>query len=234
MADFRGQFFSYKKQEPEVLPERIRLNDRTTRYAYSVTIEELNSIGYEGPITVPSFGTDQYLVWSPETLTYSVADGIDPVKGRHVECHENAKARALLNSRINNSISSSNEDGIYTDTYIKEYSVYKGKLLDLYFKRDCCELTCEDIPSPPKSPRALQAEYDRYLHTLASGAIQTYKEQYEGFGVIPDIHPELVDFLPLPEPDWVRGSGLLDVEVVLSNASGQLLTKPHFGRNCFS
>lgn len=68
MADFRGQFFSYKKQEPEVLPERLRLNDKTTRYAYSVTIEELNSIGYEGPITVPSFGTDQYLVWDAETL----------------------------------------------------------------------------------------------------------------------------------------------------------------------
>ena len=64
MADFRGQFFSFKKQEPEPLPERIRLKDKTTRYAYSVTIEELNSIGYEGPV-VPSFTTDQYLVWDP-------------------------------------------------------------------------------------------------------------------------------------------------------------------------
>jgi hypothetical protein len=81
---------------------------------------------------------------------------------------------------------------------------------------------------------ALQSERNKYLNQLASGAIQTYKEEYEGFGVITNLHPDLVDFLPLPGSDWVQGSGLLDVEVVLSNASGQLLTKPHFGRNCFS
>lgn len=234
MANFQGQFFSYKKQEPEILPERIRLNDRTTRYAYSVTIEELNSIGYEGPVAIPAYSTDQHLVWDAESLTYSVADGIDPVKGRHVNCRENAKARALLNSRIINSISFSDEDNVYADSYIKEYSVYKGKLLDLYFKRDCSKLTCADIPEPPLSTITLRSEQNKYLNQLASGEIQTYKEQYEGFGVIPNIHPDLVEFLPLPGHDWVRGSGLLDVEVVLSNASGQLLTKPHFGRHCFS
>jgi len=234
MADFRGQFFSFEKREPEPLPERIRLKDKTTRYAHSVTIEELNSIGYEGPVTVPSYTTDQYLVWDPASLTYSVADGIDPAKGRYVESQENCKARALLSTRINNSISSSNEDGLYTDKYINEYSVYKGKLLDLYFKKDCCELTCEDIPSPPRSSRAFVSEQNKYLNSLASGVIGIYKSQYEGMGVIPNIHPELVEFLPLPYSDWVKGSGLLDVEVVVSHPDGFEVVKPTFGRHCFS
>jgi len=234
MTDFRGQFFSYQRQEPEILPERIRLKDKTTRYAYSVTIEELNSVGYEGPVTVPSYGTDQYLVWDPESLTYSVFDGVDPIKGRHVCSPENSKARALLTSRITNSISSSNEDGLYTDKFIKEHSVYKGKLLDLYFKTNCCELTCEDIPSPPTPSRAFKSEQNKYLNTLASGQIGIYKTQYEGFGVIPDIHPDLADFLPLPYPDWVKGSGLLDVEVILSSPNGPEIVKPSFGRHCFS
>ena len=83
-----GQFFSFKKQEPEPLPERIRLKDKTTRYAYSVTIEELNSIGYGRTGNSTLFTTDQYLVWDPESLTYTVADGIDPVHGRFVESQE--------------------------------------------------------------------------------------------------------------------------------------------------
>jgi len=234
MADYRGQFFSYSGSEPAYLPERMRLPSGQTRYSYSVTRTELLSMGYTGPHEKPYCPDDSHVVWDSESLSYTVVAGTDPTRGRFVEHQENCKARALLNTRITDSISSSNEDGLYTDKYITEYGVYKGKLLDLYFKKDCCELTCEDIPSPPRSARAFVSEQNRHLNILASGVIGIYKSQYEGMGVIPDIHPELVDFLPLPYPDWVKGSGLLDVEVLVSNPEGTEVVKPTFGRHCFS
>lgn len=234
MSDFRGKFFSLNKTAPEILPDRIRLHDNTTRYAYSITIEELNSIGYEGPIFVPTLHTDQHLVWHPETLSYTVEEGPDPQHGRYVCPAENSEAVALLNSRIQNSTSSFDESGEFTDEYKKEYGVYKGKLLDLYFKQDQCCLTVDQIPSPPLVPRSLAVVDYQYRSQLASGLIENYKQLYESFGVIPDIHPDLVDWLPLPGSDWVQGSGLLDVEVLVCGPSGCLLTKPSFGRHCFS
>lgn len=232
--DYSQSLFSHMGWEPDYLPERMRLPSGQTRYSYSVTRIELLSMGYTGPYEKPDCPDGHHVVWDSEALSYSVQPGVGLATSSQVDACENAKAISLLNSRIVNSISSSNEDGIYTEEFIKEHSVYKGNLLDLYFKTDHSYLCCDDIPSPPKPTMALVTEKNKYLNQLASGAIDGYKQQYESFGVIPDIHPDLVDFLPLPGSDWTRGSGLLDVEGVLSTASGDLVVKPHFGRNCFS
>ena len=96
---------------------------------------------------------------------------------------------------------------MYTEKYINEYSVYKGKLLDLYFKRIVANSLVK-IFHHLQIFKSFVSEQNKYLNSLASGVIGEYKSQYEGMGVIPNIHSELVEFLPLPYSDWVKGSGL--------------------------
>lgn len=59
-------FYSYQGQEPQGLPERLRLEDGTTITSlHHLTNEELNSYGFVGPIVKPEFNTEtQKLVWN--------------------------------------------------------------------------------------------------------------------------------------------------------------------------
>lgn len=224
MADYSKTFFSYKGDPPTYLPERLRLPDGFTRYSYSITLEEVNSLGYLGPIELPEYGPDEHLVWHSETLSYEVKRGICP--NTKVCPPDNNEARAILMSRILTSQDSFDPDNVYTKEYKKEYGVYKGKLLDLYFKRDLDKLSVSDIPPLPMIHNGVLAEEIKYKQTIASGFIDQYKLEYETYGVIPNIDPRLVDWLPLPGEDWVRGSGLL-----IDPVSKYPVV---FGRHCFS
>lgn len=58
--------YSYKGQNPEELPHRIRLDDGTTRTSLQeLNLKELNSLGFVGPIIKPNFDKDtQKLEWN--------------------------------------------------------------------------------------------------------------------------------------------------------------------------
>ena len=60
--------YSYKGQNPDRLPFRIRLDDGTTRTSLDeLSKEELNSIGFFGPIDVPLFDEKlEKLIWDGE------------------------------------------------------------------------------------------------------------------------------------------------------------------------
>jgi hypothetical protein len=57
--------YSYKGQEPKTLPFRVRLDDGSTRTSLNeLTSEELESLGFVGPIVKPEFDEDtQKIEW---------------------------------------------------------------------------------------------------------------------------------------------------------------------------
>ena len=58
--------YSYKNQEPSLLPFRVILDSGETRTSLSeLSSEELNELGFNGPITVPTFNEEtQKLSWN--------------------------------------------------------------------------------------------------------------------------------------------------------------------------
>jgi hypothetical protein len=224
MPDFSNSFFSYKGRVPTKLPERLRLENKFTRYANDILLEELESLGYLGPIELPEYGDNQHLEWNSSTVSYVVTSGTCSESKPCAE--ESAKARGILVDRITEAYDTAETEHVYSDEFNLGYNIYKGKLLDLYAKTNLNNLRCCDIPPLPMVPReTLEAQKVR-LGVLASGVIDTYKEQYEKYGIIYNIDPALVNYLPLPYTDWVRGSGML------TNPSFDGFIP--FGRNVFS
>lgn len=58
--------YSYKNQEPAILPFRIRLDDGSTRTSLNeLSVEELETFGYVGPIAKPEFDENtQRIEWT--------------------------------------------------------------------------------------------------------------------------------------------------------------------------
>lgn len=60
------ELYSYQGQEPATLPSRIRLSDGSTRTSLNeLNSEELQSLGFVGPITPPTFDAEkQKIEWN--------------------------------------------------------------------------------------------------------------------------------------------------------------------------
>lgn len=58
--------YSYKGNDPSALPDRIRLEDGSTRTSLNeMSIEEIRSLGFLGPIEIPTFDEKtEKLVWN--------------------------------------------------------------------------------------------------------------------------------------------------------------------------
>lgn len=231
MADYSKVLFSYKGAEPDFLPNRLRLPDNTTRYSYEITLEELDLLGYLGPIPLPDYNENQHLCWCCHNLCYDVEEGPDPCKKISVE--DNNTAKAILLSRIKNSYDSIDESNIFTQEFKEKYGVYKGKLLDLYFKKEPETLDVSDIPEQPTIHCMYEKDRVEYLSAIASGQIDLYKRQYEEYGVVLNIDSRLVDWLPLPGSDWVKGSGLLYDSTSINAIASGVIGPLTFGRHCF-
>jgi hypothetical protein len=86
----RGMYSPPNGNAPQILPDSWResLPDGTIRTDLpDLTDEELNAIGWKGPITIPShisFFTHNY-EWNPETREYDVTELLDHEKQNRVE-----------------------------------------------------------------------------------------------------------------------------------------------------
>lgn len=70
--DFTNTLFSYKREEPTYLPERLRLPSGATRYANSISLLDLEALDFFGPIEKPEISANEVCEWSPEELHYVV------------------------------------------------------------------------------------------------------------------------------------------------------------------
>lgn len=83
--------YSYQSQEPQPLPNRIRLADGSTRTSvYTLSQVELNELGFSGPYTQPAYNTaTEKLVWSPQDLQYQIIpltqEEIDAIAERELQ-----------------------------------------------------------------------------------------------------------------------------------------------------
>ena len=71
-----NELYSYNGEEPKPLPNRIRLNDGTTRTdVSSFTSDMLISLGYVGPITKPSYSESiESIVWNSDNISYEITN----------------------------------------------------------------------------------------------------------------------------------------------------------------
>lgn len=68
--DYSTELFSLNGNEPSFLPLRLRLANGDTRYSYSISLEELNELGYQGPINKPSCTNQETIYWCCDSLCY--------------------------------------------------------------------------------------------------------------------------------------------------------------------
>lgn len=206
MPDFSTELFSIENQEPTLLPTRFRLCNNLTRYSYDVTLEELNTLGYIGPIELPEHADNEHLEWDSCGCCYNVVSGV--CLDKKVCPKENKKARDILNDRILEVKTTDTLLLYMTDEYVKEYSIYKGKLLDLICKRELDFITCQDIPPIPLIHGGVKKEYEEDKKRKEEEKIAGYREQYERYGFIVD---SLLDdyFVYEPHSDWIPGNETL-------------------------
>jgi len=202
MPDFSTELFSIESQEPTLLPTRFRLCNNLTRYSYDVTLEELNTLGYIGPIELPEHADNEHLEWDSCGCCYIVVSGA--CLNKKVCLKENKKARDILNDRILEAKTTDTLLSYMTDEYVKEYSIYKSKLLDLICKRELDSITCQDIPPIPLIHGGVKKEYEEDRKLKEKENVARYKKEYECYGLILE---SLFDdyFVYEPHSDWIPG-----------------------------
>jgi hypothetical protein len=70
------ELYSYKGQEPKILPEKIELSDGKSRTDISsYTEEEIKDAGFTGPYEIPQYDQQyQRIHWDSETLSFIIED----------------------------------------------------------------------------------------------------------------------------------------------------------------
>lgn len=117
--------YSYQNQEPQELPERIRLSDNTTRTDSSTfTDDEIASAGFTGPYVKPNFNeaieTQSWNSGTKEWDTSAISDDVFWVKLR------NERNYKLLTSDW-----SQLSDTSLTDSQKTTWATYRQALRDL-------------------------------------------------------------------------------------------------------
>ena len=182
--DWSEFLFSAQGAYPNILPVRFRITDNLSRYSNDVTLDDIHSAGYIGPIEVPIIKeTEETLLWDSVAYCYRVIPLID----KKIQTHKNqvidlkSQAANLLATKnnINNFVS------VYS--YINTYnsnsrSVFYSKLQEIidttYFFDDLPKLPLLQLMNQQNETELLN-EYD----TLLANKISSWKDTYEQYGV---------------------------------------------------
>lgn len=114
MADYSKQLFYLEGCPPDFLPKKIRLPDKTTRTPKDVTLEELSSCGYRGPVCPPDCDSNCEVVrWCSESETYKV---------ELKTFSEDKQVRALLQRAVKHYLSQDSSN--WTLLYQKNVALY--------------------------------------------------------------------------------------------------------------
>lgn len=115
------ELYSYKFQEPDELPYRIRLDDNSTRTSLSeLTVEELQSLGFEGPIVKPEFDEEtQKLQWNG--TSYDIVDlNEEELKSIEIDILTKKYRSMSYESFWNNFVNSSSYKKLSDDKFCSE------------------------------------------------------------------------------------------------------------------
>lgn len=213
MSDYLNQLFTLNGEAPSFLPNRLRLPSGDTRYASSITLEEINSCGYEGPIEIPSFNESECIVWCSETKKFLV-EKIDPA---FYENQTNLICRVEL-KQILSDRDPSLRLKLVPEAQIK-YDVYYAQVLNLLLSEDL--LTKDQIPSLSLNFFDYVEERAAYVKKQLTDkeTLELMQYNYEYLGVRPESDPtidpicsEAINNFVIPST-WVA-SGFLSPEQI--------------------
>lgn len=126
--------YSYRGQEPQLLPHEILLSDGRSRTDNtSFTLEEIVDAGFTGPYNRPDYDDQTHnLVWNSVTLEYSIEEKVvyDPEAGFSQEQLWDI-FRAERNFRLEKSDWSMLQDAPISEQKKEEWSNYRQQLRDL-------------------------------------------------------------------------------------------------------
>jgi hypothetical protein len=193
MADYSSSYFSLNGASPDFLPKRIRLADKTTRYSNDITLEEIFSIGYAGPIEVPEYNKEtECIIWDSNNLKFIIKQ----VTQEQLDIAEDKKVRDDIKKLISD-ITKKFEKKV-TSSYVIEANKYIAVLSSLLERSTL--LSSKDIPEFIFNDFIYIEDSQVAINSWLAGssAITNYKLWYETFGFIPNFPPEFVDYFTVP------------------------------------
>lgn len=198
MSHYSDDQFSLEGAYPDFLPARIRLPDNTTVSPEYVTLEQLNELGYVGPISIPVINPQtQYLVWHSDTYTFEIKTKTGP----DIELDQ------AVRNYLNDTISFYEQQNIdpFTFTYITEKKKYILQLQKLVASSRV--LTFADVPSfIPSYPQTLaqaQETCDNWIKNGAalSSGVPYGKFYYEKLGFVVGLEEKFRPYF-VPPSGW--------------------------------
>jgi hypothetical protein len=212
MTDFRNTLFSFEGETPAFLPARLRLPCGLTRYSNSITLEELLSCGYIGPIEVPICKPDEFPQWDAEKRIFVVCKK----SPEELLIKTDQLFRLQLQELLNNC------DPLERETLTEEgqskYDNYYGKIVNLLASDTY--ISEQDIPSLSLNFLDKKGEKEAYLNTIIDKNYMLKMQfHYEYYGVNswemerPDA--VMKDFKDnfTPPPTWTPSGSLSDAQI---------------------
>lgn len=178
MTDYSDKYFSLNGAFPDFLPGRIRLVDGSTRTPKSITLEQLNDLGYQGPIESPDYDKNtQNLVWDSENVRFHAVN-----KTKTLDNFTASNEDRITRKNIKNIIKTLLEIDLteYTALYKQEQDAYIVKLNKLLDSKQL--LTPSDLPLFDCTPFPLKVDCCKKVEFYTSTPYA--KILYEKLGII--------------------------------------------------
>ena len=192
--------FSYNNQVPTHLPSKLYLPDGSVRRSSYISIEELNSLGYKGPVSVPECCPTRKITWDCALGDYVVC----PKTDEDIAAANDKFIRAYLQQTLLTS------SGIYSDTDltpegVKAYENFYGNIYYVLHSKNI--ITEADIPKLELPWNYSYSHMKGLYDTKVNSSFKFWKLTYELCGVDESkCFVETSGFFDIPS-DWVLGSG---------------------------
>lgn len=185
MSDYLNQLFTLNGEAPSFLPNRLRLPSGDTRYASSITLEEIEACGYEGPIEIPVFDESESIRWCSDTKQFLVEKTDPAFYDNQVDLTCRLELKQILANR-----DPSLRSKLVQEAQIK-YDLYYAQVLNLVLSQDL--LTPDKIPSLSLSFFDYEEERAAYVKQQLSDKklLELMQYNYEYLGVLPESNPQV-------------------------------------------
>lgn len=200
MSNFSCCYFSFNREVPTFLPKRLRLPDKSTRSSADITLEEVQSFGYLGPIEVPTYDEKtQYLLWDTDNIEFKVQEKTE----ENLAIIEDQKTRTFIQDRINQFTETLKKE--VTSPFVLAARAYISALETLLSQTFL--ISEQDIPFFNFTGFTYVANstlaVDKWLEQCPSLHELDPALWYTKFGFIPNFPPDLVGYFT-PPSDWVK------------------------------
>ena len=170
MSNYTGALFSHNGGNPDFLPYRLRLPSRETRYIDNISLSEIHSCGYTGPIEVPETTDGQCVVWSSETQQFTVENISQSFYDENTNYICRSQLKDLLAKRDSSLRSQLTQEGRV------KYDNYYSQILDLLGSTEL--LTEDQLPVLSLDILDYEAELTAFVNQMVRSDKNLERMQY--------------------------------------------------------